>query len=657
MKDVPDSMLAAPDAAWLEEVEAGVSRAAEALRREQREDGHWVFELEADATIPAEYVLLRQHLGEPDDPALEAKIGNYLRRIQGEHGGWPLFHGGALDVSASVKAYFCLKMSGDSPDAPHMARARAAILAHGGAARANVFTRILLAMYGEVSWRQVPTIPVEMILLPRWFPVHISRMSYWARTVLVPLLVLQALRVRARNPRGVRVQELFAPGRAPRRRVRTHRHPAWSLFFNGIDGGLKVAEPLWPRRLRRQAIERCVAFVTERLNGEDGLGAIYPAMANAVMMYDALGYPEDHPDRAIARRSIEKLLVIREEEAYCQPCVSPVWDTALTAHAMMEVGGETAEATVPRALSWLKPLQELDVRGDWAEARPHLRPGGWAFQYRNAHYPDLDDTAVVVMAMDRARGQLGLGAGYDEAVARGAEWTVGLQSSNGGWGAFDVDNVHYYLNNIPFADHGALLDPPTADVSARCLGMMAQLGETPETSPRMRAALSYLEREQEADGSWFGRWGVNYIYGTWSALIALNAAGLDGSAPSVRRGADWLLSIQNPDGGWGEDCESYSLDYRGYEPALSTASQTAWALLGLMAAGEVDHPAVARGIEHLRRTQDETGLWRQDAYTGGGFPRVFYLRYHGYPRFFPLWAMARYRNLKRGNARRPAHGM
>ena len=656
MKDVPAELLA-DDQTWLKDVEAGVSRAADALRREQRADGHWVFELEADATIPAEYILLRQHLAEPDAPELEAKLGRYLRRIQGEHGGWPLFHGGAFDISASVKAYFALKMIGDSPEAPHMQRARAAILAHGGAARANVFTRILLALYGELSWRHVPTIPVEMILLPRWFPVHIGRMSYWARTVLVPLLVLQALRVRARNPRGVRIQELFTRGRVPVKKARTHQHPGWALFFNGLDGGLKVAEPLWPRKLRRQAIERCVQFVTERLNGEDGLGAIYPAMANAVMMYDALGYPEDHPDRAIARKSIEKLLVIREDEAYCQPCVSPVWDTALTAHAMMEVGGETAERTVPQALAWLKPLQELEVKGDWAEQRPHVRPGGWAFQYRNAHYPDLDDTAVVVMAMDRARTQLGLGKDYDEAVARGAEWTAGLQSSNGGWGAFDVDNTHYYLNNIPFADHGALLDPPTSDVSARCLGMLAQLGETPETSPRMRAALSYLEREQEADGSWFGRWGVNYIYGTWSALLALNAAGLDGHAPSVRRGADWLLSIQNPDGGWGEDCESYSLDYRGYEPAPSTASQTAWALLGLMAAGEVDHPAVARGIEYLRRTQDETGLWQQEAYTGGGFPRVFYLRYHGYPKFFPLWAMARYRNLRRSNARRPAQGM
>jgi squalene-hopene/tetraprenyl-beta-curcumene cyclase len=654
MNDVPSNLLATADDLRMEGLEADLRRAAEALRNEQREDGHWVFELEADATIPAEYILLRQHLGEPDDPELERRIGNYLRRIQGEHGGWPLFHGGAFDISASVKAYFCLKMIGDDPDAPHMARARAAILAHGGAARANVFTRILLAMFGELSWRRVPTIPVEMVLLPRWFPVHISKMSYWARTVLVPLLVLQALRVRARNPRGVRIQELFTAKRPRARPSRTHQKRAWALLFNGIDGGLKVAEPLWPRPLRQRAIERCVEFVTERLNGEDGLGAIYPAMANAVMMYDALGYAPDHPDRAIARRSIEKLLVIREDEAYCQPCVSPVWDTALVAHALMEVGGE--EASVARGLDWLKPLQELEVKGDWAELRPHVRPGGWAFQYRNPHYPDLDDTAVVVMAMDRARHEMDLGEQYDEAIARGAEWTTGLQSGNGGWGAFDADNIHHYLNNIPFADHGALLDPPTADVSARCVSMLAQLGETPE-NPRMRAALDYLEREQEADGSWFGRWGVNYIYGTWSALCALNAAGFDATRPSIRQAADWLIGIQNPDGGWGEDCESYKLDYRGYEPAPSTASQTAWALLGLMAAGEVDHPAVARGIEYLRRTQDETGLWRQDAYTGGGFPRVFYLRYHGYPKFFPVWAMARYRNLRRGNATRTVHGM
>ena len=285
-----------------------------------------------------------------------------------------------------------------------------------------------------------------------------------------------------------------------------------------------------------------------------------------------------------------------------------------------------------------------------------MRPGGWAFQYNNAHYPDTDDTAVVVMAMDRARARLGAGAVYDEAIARGEEWILGLQSRNGGWGAFDADNAYYYLNNIPFADHGALLDPPTADVSARCVGMLAQLGFSRD-DPRMQAAVAYLETDQEADGSWFGRWGVNYVYGTWSVLCALNAAGVDPKGATVRRAVDWLAAIQNPDGGWGEDCDSYKLDYKGYEPAPSRASQTAWAVLGLMAAGEVDHPAVARGVSWLQTHQQPGGLWPEADYTGGGFPRVFYLRYHGYAKFFPLWALARYRNLKRANTTQVAFGM
>lgn len=650
-----DAVFACAAARDPDALEAEIQDAAEALLRQQRADGHWVFELEADATIPSEYVLLRHYLGEAEDRALERRIGNYLRRIQGEDGGWPLFHGGEFDVSASVKAYFCLKMIGDSPEAPHMARARAAILAAGGAGASNVFTHILLAQYGEIPWSRVPVMPVELILAPRWFPVHLSRMSYWARTVIVPLLVLAALRRRARNPRGVHVPELFAEARAARRWVAEHQHRGWALFFNGLDRTLRSAEPLWPRALRRRAIARCLDFVRERLNGEDGLGAIYPAMANAVMMYDALGYPPEHPERATARQAIEKLLVIRGEEAYCQPCVSPVWDTALTSHALMEVGGPAAEAAATRGLAWLEPLQELEVRGDWAEQRPEVRPGGWAFQYRNAHYPDLDDTAVVVMALDQARRRAGTAA-HDTAIDRAVEWTVGLQSRNGGWGAFDADNTHHHLNNIPFADHGALLDPPTADVTARCVSMLAQLGE-PADSPRMRAALACLDSEQEADGSWFGRWGVNYIYGTWSVLCALNAAGLAPEAAPVRRAADWLIAIQNPDGGWGEDCRSYGLDYQGYEPAPSAASQTAWALLGLMAAGRVDDPAVARGIGWLRRHREASGLWPEESYTGGGFPRVFYLRYHGYPKFFPLWALARYRNLRGSNTRRVAQGM
>jgi len=637
-------------------VDSLVRDATAALLKQQRADGHWVYELEADATIPAEYVLLVHYLAETPNLELERKIGVYLRRIQGDHGGWPLYHAGALDVSATVKAYFALKMIGDDPNAPHMVRAREAVLKRGGAAKANVFTRILLALYGQTSWKNVPTVPVELILLPRWFPIHLSKMSYWARTVIVPLLVLAAKKPLAQNPRGVEIPELFRPHGKHAAKRAPHQKWHWAAFFGALDWLLKRVEPYWPKGLRRRAIDECVRWTTERLNGEDGLGAIYPAMANSVMMYDVMGYPPDHPDRAIARKAVEKLVVVKDDEAYCQPCVSPVWDTALVCHALMEAHTPEADQAVARGLEWLRPLQVLDVKGDWAEERPGVRPGGWAFQYNNAYYPDLDDTAVVVMALDRAKVSVAPNTDYRQAIGRGREWVEGLQSKNGGWGAFDADNTYYYLNNIPFADHGALLDPPTEDVTGRCIGMLAQLGETPD-SPRMRDAIAYLERVQLKDGSWFGRWGVNYIYGTWSALAGLNAAGQDAETPMIRRAADWLIAIQNADGGWGEDCNSYKLDYAGYEPAPSTASQTAWALLGLMAAGEVDHPAVARGIAYLQKTQQADGLWPQEHYTGGGFPRVFYLRYHGYPKFFPLWAAARYRNLKAGNSRRVAYGL
>ena len=632
------------------EVEGAIRAATGAILSQQRPDGHWVYELEADATIPAEYVLLVHYLAETPNLELERKIGVYLRRIQGEHGGWPLYHDGAFDISATVKAYFALKMIGDDINAPHMVRAREALHARGGAIKANVFTRILLALYGECSWNDVPTVPVELILLPRWFPVHLSKMSYWARTVIVPLLVLAAKQPLARNPRGIHVAELFVPGVPAASPRAPHQSAGWSLFFGVLDRVLKIVP--WPKGLRAKAIETCRTWTTERLNGEDGLGAIYPAMANSVMMYDVLGYAPDHPDRAIARKSVENLLVIKDHEAYCQPCVSPVWDTALVAHALLETKDARAEAAAERGLEWLKPLQVLDVKGDWAGEKPDVRPGGWAFQYRNDYYPDLDDTAVVVMAMDRAKTR----DGYKDAIARGAEWVEGLQSRDGGWGAFDADNSYYYLNNIPFADHGALLDPPTEDVSGRCVGMMAQLGAGKD-HPRLKAGIDYLIKTQREDGSWWGRWGVNYIYGTWSALAGLNGAGLTPDHATVKRGAAWLLAIQNADGGWGENCDSYKLDYKGYEPAPSTASQTAWALLGLMAAGEVDHPAVARGVNYLKATQQGDGLWSQPHYTGGGFPRVFYLNYHGYPKFFPLWALARYRNLRCGNSRRVEYGL
>ena len=632
-----------------------IDLATQALLACQRADGHFLFELEADATIPAEYVLLRHYLAEPVDAALEAGIAAYLRRIQGAHDGWPLFRDGEFDMSATVKAYFALKMIGEDPQAGHMRRAREAIRSRGGAERSNVFTRSLLALYGVVPWRAVPVMPVEIMLLPKWFPFHLDKISYWSRTVIVPLLVLMAKKPRARNPKGVTIDELFlAP---PQMLGPTPKAPqqkaSWFWFFRAVDNILRAAEPLFPKRTRRHAIDRAVAWVGERLNGEDGLGAIYPAMANSVMMYDALGFPADHPRRAIARKSVEKLLVVHDGETYCQPCVSPIWDTGLACHALLEAGGENAVVQVERGLDWLVPMQVLDVRGDWSARRPDLRPGGWAFQYANPHYPDVDDTAVVAMAMDRMQN---LGRGnYRSAIGRAREWVVGMQSRNGGWGAFDADNDYYYLNNIPFADHGALLDPPTEDVSARCLSMLAQLGDT--RSPAAVRAIDYLRRTQASDGSWYGRWGMNYVYGTWSVLCALNAAGIPGDAPEMRRAIGWLAAIQNEDGGWGEDGSSYRLDYRGYEKAPSTASQTAWALLGFMAAGDADHPAVARGIKYLARTQEADGFWDEPRYTATGFPRVFYLRYHGYSKFFPLWALARYRNLKTGNAGAVAFGM
>ena len=426
-----------------------------------------------------------------------------------------------------------------------------------------------------------------------------------------------------------------------------YRSP-WGRFFKGLDSVLRVLDPLVPERFRARSIARAVAFVRARLNGEDGLGAIYPAIANSVMMFDALGYEPDHPDAAIAWRAVRKLLVIGEDRAYCQPCVSPVWDTALAGHALAELG-EAYQGRVATACAWLVERQITDLAGDWAMARPGVPPGGWAFQYANPHYPDVDDTAVVGMLLHRSGDPA-----HAPAIARARQWIIGLQCRGGGWGAFDADNDHQFLNHIPFADHGALLDPPTADVTARCVSFLAQIG-TPASDPVLTRALAWLRCEQERDGSWFGRWGTNYIYGTWSVLCALNALGLAHDDPAIQRAVAFLLATQREDGGWGEDEETYA----GAPPGRykeSTPSHTAWALLGLMAAGEADHPAVARGIAWLAGAQRENGAWMEQPYNAVGFPRVFYLRYHGYKQYFPLLALARFTALRHANQRRVAFG-
>ena len=620
-----------------------IEEQGESLWSMQQSDGHIVFELEADCTIPAEYVLLQHFLGRID-AGREARIARYLMKVQNADGSWPLFHDGAGNISATVKGYWALKLIGHNVDAPHMARARSWLLGQGGAAKANVFTRIAMALFGQVPWRAVPVMPVEAMLFPRWFPFHLSKIAYWSRTVLVPLLVLYAKRARAENPTGLDISELFCvpPGDEKVYNVNPTGSRIGDLFLQ-LDKGLRLVEPHLPKVAREKAIEAAEKFTIERLNGEDGLGAIYPAMANAVMMFRVLGYPDDHPHMVTALDAVEKLMTERGEDLYFQPCLSPVWDTSLAAHALME-SGDRQDPRMIAALDWLADKQILDHIGDWAVRRPGLRPGGWAFQYENPDYPDVDDTAVVALAMHRADPER-----YAENIDRACEWLAGMQSRSGGWGAFEPENEHYYLNSIPFADHGALLDPPTVDVTARCVGCLAQV-DRERFSTQIELGIGYIRREQEKDGSWFGRWGANYIYGTWSALVALKGAGEDMNQPYVRRAVEWLKARQRDDGGWGEGLESYE-DWGAGHARAATPSQTAWALLGLMSAGEVDSDAVTRGVRWLDEAPREGARWEERHFTGTGFPKVFYLKYHGYAAFFPLWALARYQNLVASNDR------
>ena len=496
-------------------------------------------------------------------------------------------------------------------------------------------------MFGQIPWRTVPAIPVEIMHLPRWFFFHLDKVSYWSRTVMVPLFILCTKRpvcaleaeegvpeLFAKPPGSLRHLDRFVPGRT--------RKNAFIL----LDRLLKRVDPFMPRISRERAIRLAERWTRDRMQGEGGIGAIFPAMANAVMALKVLGYSPDDPEYARGLKSLDDLVLERGDELLCQPCHSPIWDTCLSLCTVLEAGLPRDHAAVRAAVEWLFARQVF-VRGDWARRAPRLEPGAWAFQFENALYPDVDDTAKVVIALIRA-GVLENGK-QRENLAAAVNWVAGMQSSDGGWGAFDVDNNFLYLNDIPFADHGALLDPSTADVTARCVEMFSLLGYRRDFPPVARA-LRFLEKEQEACGAWFGRWGVNYIYGTWSVLIALRQAGEDMSRPHVVKAVEWLKSCQNPDGGWGESCRSYE------DPSLaglgtSTPSQTSWALLGLMAAGQADSEAVRRGIRYLLDGRNAGGGWDETLYTGTGFPKVFYLRYHGYARFFPLWALGAYRRI------------
>ncbi len=649
-----------------------LTEAVRGLVAKRQKDGHWVFPLEADVTIPAEYVMLCHYL-DRIDTAIEQKLTDSILRYQNGDGGWPLFFGGSFDISATVKAYLALKLAGLSVDSDPMRKARKIIRHHGGAAKANVFTRIALSLYGFLPWRSVPMMPVEIMLLSRRFPFHLDKVSYWSRTVIVPLLILQALKPRARNPKKVTIDELFIdPPMAMRTGQFIRRRPDMDMkkkwiekrqegFFIGVNHVLAFCERWifsrrWWQPWRRRALRHACDWCGERRNGKDGLGAIFPAMANFAMALDALGVDHQSPVFRDAIDSIDRLLTTSDGHVLVQPCLSPVWDTALSMSALSEAASETSSETslkaLPKAaknaafmapsLRWLEEKAVTDVYGDWAVRAPDLKPAGWAFQYNNDYYLDLDDTAVVGMVMDRIAP-----ARYDSLLTKVESWIIGLQSRNGGWGSFDADNTARFLNAIPFADHGALLDPPTADVSGRCIGFLAQRGYRPN-HPAMRRGLDYLRGEQEDDGSWYGRWGTNYIYGTWSVLNALRIADARQDQARIDRAADWLIARQRADGGWGEDGRSYWHRHRDRKVDFSTPSQTAWALLGLMAAGRFDGTPVRRGVEWLLAARRQSESWHEDHYTAVGFPRVFYLRYHGYASFFPIWALARYRNLIKG---------
>ncbi len=619
-------------------VEKAIHRTQEYVLSIQHPLGYWIGELEADSTLTSEYLMLRRFLGRVDQN-LERKAANYLRAKQLPDGGWDLFPGSPSDISATVKAYFALKLVGHGPDEPFMAKARENILAKGGVTKANVFTKITLALFGQYDWRGIPAMPIEIMLLPRQSYFNIYEVSYWSRTVIVPLCILMDLKPVCRIPEAARIDELYVPSRAEAdlRFPLSDQLISWKNFFIGLDRLLPNLENWAPRPFRARARQRALAWTLTRM-GPGGLGGIYPAMANAVMALHTLGYSEDHPKMAEGWKEIE-LLGIEEADTFrMQPCLAPIWDTSLAMNALVESGLPANHPALLNAAAWLVQGQILR-RGDWQVKRPNLPAGGWPFQFRNDFYPDTDDTAMVLMALKKVR--LPDRTDIRQIIKVGLGWFLGMQSESGGWGSFDADNTRFLLNHIPFADHGALLDPPTEDLAGRGLETLGTYGET-AAHPEAARALAFIKETQCADGSWYGRWGVNYIYGTWSVLRGLQAIGENMNAPYVRRAVRWLEEHQNADGGWGETLLSYA------DPALagkgeSIPSQTAWALLGLLAAGEARSPAVARGIRYLVETQRPDGSWDDPRWNGTGFPRVFFLKYHLYPVYFPLWALGVYR--------------
>ena len=611
--------------------------AIEAILNRQHKTGYWVYELEADTTIPAEYVFLQHVLGSRNFEQ-EKKISSYILSKQLADGSWPLYEQGPGNISATVKAYLVLKLIGEDISEPQMTQAKAWILQHGGAESSNVFTRITLALLGQLPWRTVPAMPAEIISLPNWWFFSLDKVSYWSRCVLVPLLIVLAYKPVFKLPVDKNIHELFVDEPLNIQHIDkiSSDNIIKSLFFI-LDRFIKVLQEFIPEKIRSKSLERCEEWTREHMKGEGGNGAIFPAMANAVMALKLRGCKEDDPDLIRGIQAIEDLVVEKTDMTYVQPCVSPVWDTCLTLSALAEAGVESDTDSITRSVQWLFEKQ-VYVKGDWARRAPNLESGIWAFQFENDFYPDVDDTAMVIMCL--LRHGIHQNSEMLERIRQAEAWTIGMQNTDGGWGAFDINNHYEYLNNIPFADHGALVDPSTADLTARCIEMLTMMGHKRDF-PSIARGIEFLKKDQRNFGGWYGRWGVNYIYGTWSVLAALGCMEEDPHQAYIQKAISWLINIQNSDGGWGEDCNSYddpSLCGKG----VSTPSQTAWAILGLTAIGEEKSLAVEKGVKYLIDSYTQDGGWNETLYTGTGFPRVFYLRYHGYSRYFPVWALSQY---------------
>ena len=617
-------------------IEAAAQRAAACLLELRNAQGYWCGELTADSTLESDYILLQLWLHPPENgvwnPPGRARIDRAVRSIldrQLPDGGFNLYPQGPADVSATVKAYFALKLAGLPASDARMARARERILELGGLQAANSYVKINLSLFGLYPREHCPTVPPEMAIAPGKF---LYRLSSWTRAIVVPLSIIHAANPMRPVPAGFTLQELMRPGASYSYR-REERLLSWRNFFFLNDRLLKFWERHPIAGIRRKAIRRCERWILERTCYSDGLGAIYPSMMYVIMALDLLGYPPDHPDRAEAQAQFDRLMVDDGRRFFFQPCFSVVWDTAIAAFALGESG---FAPSLTETADWLL-TKEVRRRGDWAVARPGVEPSGWYFEFANEHYPDIDDTAMVLLSFRHARASDP--AAQQACEKRAVAWLLAMQSKDGGWAAFDADNNWTPLSYMPFADHNAMLDPTCPDITGRVLEALCASG-VGRDHPAVRRGVAYLFRTQEQDGSWYGRWGVDYIYGTFLALRGLRAAGVGDSEAPILRAGEWLRSIQNADGGWGESCASY--DHDTFCPAPSTASQTAWAILGLLAGGDRDSLSVKKGIEYLLATQRPDGGWEESLATGTGFPRVFYLTYPLYRHSFPLLALSEY---------------